>query len=412
MAKQAITEEAIAAAKASVKQSGKPKFLWDGTTHGDGSLGVYVGANSVNYLYQYMVAGKTMRRIRIGTAKDMTLEQARRKIPELADLREQGIELKSDKEERIERERAERAAKNIDYLFKLYLDERSKPTRYWVEVRRLYNVDVKEAIGSKKITAVTADDVFAILRGRKVDPGTQRYLFAFLSPFFEWAVSERYIKASPMTELKRPSPAKMRKRVLTKAEIKQFWEACGKLGVFGPAYKLLLLTGQRREEVGAMTWKEIDLAQKIWTIPEERTKNGEEHIIHLSEQAFAIVLELYNDPSRDKDCEYVFTSRKSTHIKGWGNAKLQLDELLGDDFKQWVTHDLRRTFATHMRGEVGVAQDTVELLINHRSGSRTQLVRNYQQHPLLKERRAAMDSYGRYIDSVIDANSNVVPLFA
>ena len=52
-------------------------------------------------------------------------------------------------------------------------------------------------------------------------------------------------------------------------------------------FRLLLLTAQRREEVAAMDRRELDPEAATWTIPGSRTKNGKEHIVHLSPLALA-----------------------------------------------------------------------------------------------------------------------------
>jgi integrase len=58
---------------------------------------------------------------------------------------------------------------------------------------------------------------------------------------------------------------------------------------FGPAARMLILTGARREEVGAMRWSEVDLAEEVWTLPAARAKNGVEHVIPLSDAAASIL---------------------------------------------------------------------------------------------------------------------------
>ena len=51
---------------------------------------------------------------------------------------------------------------------------------------------------------------------------------------------------------------------------------------FGPLFKLLLLTAQRRDEVGGMRWSELDLSKRTWTIPRERAKSDRAHIVQFS----------------------------------------------------------------------------------------------------------------------------------
>ena len=82
-------------------------------------------------------------------------------------------------------------------------------------------------------------------------------------------------------------------RILSEDELRRFWTACDAIGrPFGPLAKLLLLTAQRRDEVGGMEWSELDLDKKIWTIPRRRTKNDRAHEVHQSAAAPEILLTL------------------------------------------------------------------------------------------------------------------------
>ncbi len=81
------------------------------------------------------------------------------------------------------------------------------------------------------------------------------------------------------------------------ADIKVFWKATGELGgPFGAAWRLLLLTGARKNEIGELRRQEIDLGQKTIVIPAERLKSGRDHVIPLSKAALAILeaLPLWN----------------------------------------------------------------------------------------------------------------------
>ena len=56
-------------------------------------------------------------------------------------------------------------------------------------------------------------------------------------------------------------------------------------GSYGAIVEMLALTGQRREEVARMTWAEVDLVRRLWTLPGTRTKNGKPHVVQLSDLA-------------------------------------------------------------------------------------------------------------------------------
>ena len=101
-----------------------------------------------------------------------------------------------------------------------------------------------------------------------------------------------------MAGLRCPKPETPRDRVLNDTEIKALWQAASEQSwPFENVIKLLLLTGQRREEVAGMRWREVDLDAGPWTIPKERCKNGKAHTIDLCiRKPFACSIRLATQP--------------------------------------------------------------------------------------------------------------------
>ncbi len=81
------------------------------------------------------------------------------------------------------------------------------------------------------------------------------------------------VEANPVIGTNKHSNAKPRDRVLSDAELVAIWKAAPDSD-FGRIVKLLMLTGQRRDEIGSLRWSEIDIAGKLIALPSERTKNG------------------------------------------------------------------------------------------------------------------------------------------
>ena len=194
--------------------------------------------------------------------------------------------------------------------------------------------------------------------------------------------------------------------MLDSAEIATLWPAFDKLGYpFGPAFKLLLLTGARRTEVGAMTWAELDLDENMWRLPGERTKNAKPHLVPLSSVARAIIDEL---PQMDGS-PYVFTINGRAPIRGFARAKERLDQISG--VTGWVTHDLRRTLVTDM-AEMGVDPHVIEAAVNHTS-NRSGVAGVYNRASYLPQRTAALEAWAQRVMAVVSgkkANSNVIDL--
>ena len=90
-------------------------------------------------------------------------------------------------------------------------------------------------------------------------------------------------------------------------------------------FKLLLLTAQRRDEVGGAQWSEIELSKGVWAIPREKAKNNRAHEVHLSEFAVEIVKAL---PRIGKEMRFVFTTNGERPVSGFSKAKEQLDKMM------------------------------------------------------------------------------------
>ena len=173
---------------------------------------------------------------------------------------------------------------------------------------------------------------------------------------------------------------------------------------FASIFRLLLLTGARREEVGGMRWAELDLDNALWVIPGARTKNGRPHRVPLTEQAVAMLdrvgIAAIKQGYGYEDGELVFSTTGSTAPSGWSNAKEALDKrmktLLGPRFSDWRIHDLRRTCATGME-DSGVPTHVVETALNHVSGSKAGIVRVYQRAEHRDAVRTAFDAWSRKV---------------
>jgi integrase len=95
-----------------------------------------------------------------------------------------------------------------------------------------------------------------------------------LSSFFAWGIGEGLCDINPVIGTnKHFDGAKSRDRVLADRELAIIWHALPDSD-YGKIVKLLILTGQRREEIGALRRTEVDLEELVITLPPERTKNG------------------------------------------------------------------------------------------------------------------------------------------
>ena len=160
-------------------------------------------------------------------------------------------------------------------------------------------------------------------------------------------------------------------------------------------------TAQRRNEVSEATWTELDLDQRLWTIPGERTKNGKPHFVHLSDKAKA-VLEMTPNVGG-----FIFTSNGKTPFSGFSKAKKRLDDM--SSVTDWRLHDIRRTVTTGM-ATLGIAPHIADKVMNHQSGTISGVAAVYQRHEFLEERKTALEAWGRHVQALLDGTdkTNVV----
>lgn len=233
-----------------------------------------------------------------------------------------------------------------------------------------------------------------------------------------WALSfydddELGIETSPFANLKPPVTKMPRNRALTEYEIKSLWQVWDKTSYpFGPLQQLLLLTAQRRGEVAAMQWSEIDATKQLWTIPAEKTKSDRAHIVPLSDQAVAVLDALPRFTAGD----FIFTTTSGRKpVAGFSKAKALADrftdELLAtgeiEPVKPWRVHDLRRTARSGM-AELGVPEIVAERILNHMPRGLIGVYDVYQYQP---EKADALQRWANRVQEIVTPPpANVVKL--
>jgi integrase len=241
---------------------------------------------------------------------------------------------------------------------------------------------------------VSRRDVLDVL-ARVVDAGkpiAANRVLAAVRKMFAWAVSRDIIAASPCAGVKPPAAERARDRILADRELREVWQAADKVGgPFGALVQLLIVTGQRRDEVAGMKWPEIDLEARLWTLPPERVKNNEKHEVPLSAPTIAILAAM----PRIGD-QFVLTSNGTSPSSGYSKNKRRLDALLPPDMVPWRLHDLRRTTASGM-ARLGISLPVIEKILNHASGSFAGIAGIYQKHTFAEEKRRALDAWGAFV---------------
>jgi integrase len=194
--------------------------------------------------------------------------------------------------------------------------------------------------------------------------------------------------------------------VLTQAELAELWAALPE-GDFGEIVRLLILSGQRREEIGGLRWSEVDLDRGLIVLPPERTKNLRQHEVPLSTQARAII---ERQPKR-KGRDFIFGIGKAG-FSGWSKSKERLDQALlrkrrerdrrAKPLPSWRLHDLRRTAATQM-AELSVLPHIVEVALNHVSGHKAGVAGIYNRARYEGEMRDALQKWADHVEKICGA---------
>lgn len=334
-----------------------------------------------------LVWGTSRKRTTLGTYPAISLKDARNEAKRLISIKT----LKKHEPRIIEKSYAD--ARDA------YLKDCSERNREKTvaDYTRLLNRHFK--FGKTLVSEITRDDIASKVARLKHTPTEQLYAFVVLKTFFNWAVQNDYAYENPMRTLRRPIKPAARERVLTANELRIVYARAGSYPhPFGGIVWLLILTGQRKSEIGALKWKWIDRNDKTITFPGTSTKNHRTHTIPYGEQ---VTLLLEDIP---KTSEYLFPAQKkhvrgkpTTVFNGWPKAKREFDK--GLDVAPYTLHDLRRTFSSNL-SMLGTPIHVTEKLLNHVSGVVSGVAAIYNRHSYMDEMRAAIETYEAYLEDL------------
>lgn len=258
--------------------------------------------------------------------------------------------------------------------------------------------------GATRLGDITKADIKRKVAKMDGVPAEQFHALVVAKIFFRFAVRQDYLDFSPAEGLQPKTPLQSRDRALSSDELRTVLKAgLAEPFPWGPIIALLILTGQRRGEIGQLRWEWIDRKAATITLPGSVTKNKREHTFPYGQMAAKVLDAL----PRIDDSPYLFPAAKlrrkgqaATVFGGWAKCKLAFDQTL-EGVAPYRLHDLRRTVSTTM-ASLGVPQIVVEKLLNHVSGgTQSAIAQVYNRHSYLDEMREAIKTYEDYLAALL-----------
>ncbi len=398
-----FTDRTIAA----LKPKAERYEVWEGGRTGFGVRVSPKGRKS--WIYMYRFDGKA-RRMGLGTYPAISLASAHVKHAKAKELLEKGTDPGA---QQVERKRAERNAETVADLIEEYLEKWARPRKRSAdEDERILRKDVLPAWGKRKAREITRRDVIKLLdeiveRGAPIQANKT---LAVVRKMYNFAISRDIVDTTPVAMVRAPAKENQRDRVLSAAEIRTLWRGLDNAPMSGGSkltLKLQLATAQRKGEIVGAVLSEFDFEEAVWTIPAERSKNGQSHRVPLSALALGLIQEareltgespwLFPSPGGNGPV----TPRSISH-----GLRKSLPTI---DVENMTPHDLRRTAASFMTS-LGISRLTVGKILNH---VETGVTAVYDRHSYDAEKRHALDAWAAHLEGILSGKAkadNVVPL--
>jgi len=390
-------------------------IVWD--TEQEGLFLRKFATGRVVYGVRYFVAGKpgqkTLREHVAGIRGQVT--KARDLAADVRAKARLGTDVLAD-----ERAKKAEAAAQGATLAKLVPDflaaRKDKWRKSYYDTVELHLTEHLKGLASTPIKAITRQDIVDELDEVEAERGpvAADRCKASIGTFYTWAIDKGYADATPVVKIKARGKSGGRDRVLSPAELAEVWHALDEVNLdYRRVVRLLILTAQRRNEIGLLPWAEVNLAESRLELPggtgtEGRTKNHRSHLVPLSPLALA---QLPNAPDRADPTAptNVFGRRAHSGYSGWGKSKAELDAAIAEarrkqgvaeDMPHWTLHDLRRTAVTLIAEQKIAPPHVIEAIVNHVSGHKAGVAGVYNKALYWDERVRALDAWAQYVEGL------------
>jgi len=333
--------------------------------------------------YLYCKVGGTPQRIKLGAFPDISIEQARKLA---AQKRAQIIAGLNPNQEK----RKLKAETTFGELFQLYLHEHAKPKlRSWQHSERRYQNHLLDW-QNKKLSTLTREEVRKRFQRITADKGgyAANATLSLISKMFAIAIERGWDGANPAQGIKK-NREQARDRFIQGDEFSKFFKAVmEEPNETARDYFLLsLFCGQRKSNMLAMRWDEIDFSNRTWRIPD--TKNGEPQTVGLTEPALQILNRRKKQAAHQKiKPTWVFPSpsSESGHFEEPKSAWKRI--LQRAQIQNLRIHDIRRTMGSYM-AMGGAGQYLIGKALGHKSSAATEIYARVAVDPVREAQEQA-----------------------
>ncbi len=334
----------------------------------------------------------SQHRITLGRYPYVSLKEARDKARVILE----SVSMGTDPREKRREEHRVRRGNTVEAVAARFIEQVKPTVETWKRIEQTLALHVLPTLGTRPITDVGRADVHDLLDGivAGTGAGAAKGVRKHLHRLFEFAMDREIIAANPATKLKRDDlkPNDHARRNLNNDELRSVWAAATELGYpIGPWLRLLMLTGQRRNDWAKAGRSEIDFDRHLLEIPAARYKSRRDHVVPLVGPAWEIVEAL---PVQEGD--YLFSTRAGKGpIAGFSKAKNRLDSLA--PLAPYSFHDFRSTCESRLAA-LGITQEVRDAVLGH---AKPGLQRTYNKHDYMDEKRAALELYSGHLMEVV-----------
>lgn len=236
-------------------------------------------------------------------------------------------------------------------------------------------------------------------------PGQTGVMIRAARPIWAWMAGRGWCE-NLLADVKPPKDRK-RERDLALAELAKIWIATeGENGICGALVRLMILTAQRRGEVGGLRLGEIDFEDRVWTLPPERTKTASRYTVPLTDDAIFEIRSACAISGAVAPDDYVFRTGHPLRAKPDGpfDGFSRLQTRIRDRanlLEHWQFHDFRAAFVGRC-ADNGVDPAIADRCLNHAaSGTSSGIAAIYMRSQLSAPRREAFELWAQLIRSAV-----------